>query len=82
MEITPIAVVGAGVLHDCVTRDGQHFRILVPRSGGRKIFVDDPSDPDVTVGTVVLGQDEADQLAELLHSRSAADRLAELGGRW
>lgn len=77
MEITPIMLAGAGLLHDCVTRDGQHFRILVPLSGGIEIFVDNPLKPDVTVASIVLGEDEADHVAELLRSRSTANELTE-----
>jgi len=80
MEITLTTLAGTGVLHDCVTHDGQHFRILIPRSGGCEIFVDDPSGPDVTAATIVLEEDEADLVAELLHSRSTADGPAGLAG--
>ncbi|WP_457965955.1 hypothetical protein [Arthrobacter sp. D1-29] len=35
METTHSTLAGAGVLHDCLTRDGQQFRIHVSRSGLR-----------------------------------------------
>ncbi|MEO5317774.1 hypothetical protein ACLKOZ_19365 [Arthrobacter sp. R4] len=81
MEITHSTVPGSGVLHDCQTRDGQQFRILVARPGGREIFVYDPADPDRVVARIVLEEDEADQVAELLHSQPITDRLAELERR-
>lgn len=81
MEITQSTVAGAGVLHECLTRDGQQFRILVARPSGREIFVYDSAEPDLAMATIVLEQDEADQVADLLHSRSIADRIAELERR-
>lgn len=81
MEITQSTVAGAGVLHDCLTRDGQKFRIFVARPCGREIFVYDSAEPDQAMATIVLEEDEADQIAELLHSRPIADRIAELERR-
>ncbi|WHP59858.1 hypothetical protein QMY03_02555 [Arthrobacter sp. KFRI-F3372] len=82
METTHSTVPGAGVLHDCQTRDGQQFHILVARSsGGREIFVYDRAEPDRVVARIVLEEDEADEVAELLHSRPITDRIAELERR-
>ena len=81
MEITHSTVPGSGVLHDCLTRDGQQFRILVARPGRREIFVYDSADPDRVVARIVLEEDEADQVAELLHSQPITDRIAELERR-
>jgi TrkA domain protein len=84
METTHSTVPGAGVLHDCQTRDGQQFRILVARPGRREIFVYDSADsaePDRAVARIVLEEDEADQVAELLHSQPITDRIAELERR-
>ena len=81
MEITHSTVPGAGVLHDCLTRDGQQFRILVARPGRYEIFVYDQADPDRIAGTIVLEEDEADQVAEVLHSQPITDRIAELERR-
>lgn len=81
METIQSTVAGAGALHDCLTRDGQQFRILVARPGRREIFVYDSAEPDRAVATIVLEEDEADQVAELLHSRSITDRIAELERR-
>ncbi|WP_077490874.1 hypothetical protein [Sinomonas mesophila] len=81
MEITQSTVPGAGILHDCLTRAGQQFRILVARSHGREITVYDSAEPDRAAATIVLEEDEADQVAELLHSRPITDRIAELERR-
>ena len=81
MEITHSTVPGSGVLHDCQTRDGQQFRVLVARPGRREIFVYDSAEPDRAVARIVLEEDEADQVSELLHSQPITDRIAELERR-
>ena len=81
MDTTHSTVPGVGVLHDCLTRDGQLFRILVARPGRREIFVYDSAEPDRVVARIVLEEDEADQVAELLHSQPITDRIAELERR-
>ena len=81
METTHSTVPGSGVLHDCQTRDGQQFRILVVRPGRCEIFIYDPAEPDRVVARIVLEEDEADQVAELLHSQPITDRIAELERR-
>lgn len=80
MDITQTTVPGAGILHDCITRDGQHFRILVDRSGQRQLYVYGPvgSEP---VATVVFDGDEADLVAGILHSKPIPDRMADLERR-
>jgi TrkA domain protein len=81
MDTTHSTVPGAGVLHDCLTRDGQQFRILVGRPGRREIFIYDSAEPDRVVARIVLEEDEADQVAELLHTQPITDRIAELERR-
>ncbi len=81
METTHSTVPGAGVLHDCQTRDGQQFRILIARPGRCELFVYDPAEPDRALARIVLEEDEADQVAELLHSQPITDRIAELERR-
>ena len=81
METTPSTVPGTGLLYDCQTRDGQQFRILVARPGRCEIFIYDSAEPDRAVARVVLEEDEADQVAELLHSQPITDRIAALERR-
>jgi TrkA domain protein len=65
MQTTHSTVPGTGVLHDCHTRDGQQFRILVARPGQYELFVYDSAEPDRAVARIVLEEDEADHVAEL-----------------
>ena len=78
MEITRNSVPGVGELHDGVTRAGQHVRILVDHSGERHLFLYSPSDEVITI---TFESDEADRVAELLHSVPLPDRMAALERR-
>ncbi|MEW9553960.1 hypothetical protein [Nonomuraea sp. NPDC050783] len=80
MDVTRTTVPGRGALYHLVTRRGQRFGLLV-EGNGRRQLVHDPADLEVSARGLVLDQDEADQLADLLHSRPVPDRLAELERR-
>ena len=81
MDITRTTVPGAGVVHHFLTRGGQRFGVLVDHAGRRALLHYGPGDPDVPDQRIALEHDEADQLAEILHSSSVADRLANLERR-
>ncbi|MEU8354744.1 hypothetical protein AB0C27_01920 [Nonomuraea sp. NPDC048882] len=85
MDVTRTTVPGNGpgrdIVHHLVTRAGQRFGLLVESGGRRRFLVYDSADADEPVQTIVLDQDEADQIADLLHSRSLPDRLADLERR-
>lgn len=87
MEITRTSVPGVGMMHHCVTRTGAHFAVLEEKSGSRKVFVygpaaSDPSVSDEQLATIDLDEDEADHVANILHSRPIPDRLADLERRF
>ena len=87
MEITRTSVPGVGMMHHCVTRAGAHFAVLEEQSGSRKLFVygpatNDPSVSDEQLATIDLDDDEADHVANILHSRPSPDRLADLERRF
>jgi TrkA domain protein len=80
MDITQTTVRGAGTLHDGLSRRGQQIRIFVKEDGGRELYIYPPTgDDDWT--TVELDDDEADLVADLLHSRPIPDRMADLERR-
>lgn len=81
MQITQSTVLGGGVLHDIVARDGERFRILVEPSGERIVMIEDPEDPDRAFIEIRLEPDEADAVADLLHSAPIVDRVASLERR-
>jgi TrkA domain protein len=74
-------------MHDCITRSGAHFRVLEESSGSRTIYAYGPADAravaaaDEELVTINLDEDEADMLANLLHSRPIPDRVAHLERR-
>jgi len=75
------------MMHHCVTRRGAHFRVLENNTGSRTLYVYGRSDAGELVAsdeqflTVELDEDEADYLANMLHSRPIPDRLAHLERR-
>ncbi|MET7710350.1 hypothetical protein [Micromonospora sp. NPDC005189] len=81
MQITHTTVPGIGVVHHFRTRGGQRFGMLVDNVDQRVLLIYGPDDPDVPVDRIAMEHDEADQLAEILHSRSVADRLATIERR-
>lgn len=88
MNITRTSIHGVGMMHDCITRSGAHFRVLEEKSGDRKLYVYSPTDAhgspgtDEEVATINLDEDEADILANILHSRPIPDRVAHLERRF
>lgn len=84
MDITQSSVSGVGTMHDCITRRGAHFRVLQKLSGERTFFAYGPTaaesqpGPDEQFVAIELDDDEADMLANLLHSRSIPARVAHL----
>ncbi|MCE6999083.1 hypothetical protein LZG04_30400 [Saccharothrix sp. S26] len=76
METVRSTVPGVGTAHHFTTRGGQRLAVLV-QHGVRRLFVFGPEDPDTPAQTVVLGWEEADVLADVLRSRSAAERRTE-----
>jgi TrkA domain protein len=82
VDVTRSTIPGVGHAHELHTRGGQRFAVVVERDGRRQLVtyaggVDD----DAPAQEIVLDADEADQLADLLHQRSVADRLAALERR-
>ncbi|KUI36376.1 hypothetical protein AU195_06230 [Mycobacterium sp. IS-1496] len=80
MRIDRTTVPGGGTLHHIVTRAGGRLCVLVTHDGDRQVFVyDDGSDEPAE--ELMLAPDEADGLAEILHSRPIADRVRSLERR-
>lgn len=77
MEVSRTTVPGTGTVHHLLTRGGVRFAVLAASDGGKHLLSyggvsDEPTQ------TIVLGPDEADQLADLLHSTPLYDRVARL----
>ncbi|MGH3678680.1 MAG: hypothetical protein ACRDU5_23650 [Mycobacterium sp.] len=81
MQIHRTTVPGSGVLHQIVTRDGDSFCLLVDRAANRHLFTYGGGELDEPSRAIVLEPDEADQVAQILHSPPIADRLLSLERR-
>ncbi|HEY9523747.1 MAG TPA: hypothetical protein VIR33_10955 [Thermopolyspora sp.] len=82
MEITHTTVPGSGTVYHLATRDGVHFGVLVADTDRHLLIYGDESDRDAPTQTIILEQDEANQVAEILYDRSISDRLADLERRF
>ena len=69
MRIDRTTVPGNGVLHHIVTRDGERFCLFVDAEHNRHLFTYGAGDLDEPAETIVLEPDEANEIAEILHSR-------------
>ncbi|MFE3543274.1 hypothetical protein ACFXK0_09900 [Nocardia sp. NPDC059177] len=80
MDIDRTTIPGAGVLHSFRTRRGTRFALLTESAGDRRLlaYLEDSDEPAVDI---VLEPDEADQVAELMHSSPLGDRLARVEQR-
>ncbi|GGL06845.1 hypothetical protein [Nocardia jinanensis] len=77
MDIDRGTVPGQGTVHHLLTRSGDRFALVTGTDGAKHIHVYRTA-RDEPVQSIALGPDEADQLAELLHSSPLPDRVARL----
>ncbi|MFB7874797.1 MULTISPECIES: hypothetical protein [unclassified Nocardia] len=80
MDIDRTTIPGAGVLHSFRTRGGARFALLTESAGARRLLGYTAGSDEPTVD-IALEPDEADQVAELMHSSPLGDRLARLEQR-
>jgi hypothetical protein len=67
-----------GVQHRILTRAGERFCVTVEMDSSCRLITYGGAAPDGSAHSIVLGPDEADQVAEILHTRPVADRLRSL----
>ncbi|GAA5059692.1 hypothetical protein [Nocardia callitridis] len=80
MEINRTTVPGTAEVHHLLARGGARLAVVTARDGDKQILVYDRGH-DEPSRTIVLEQDEADQLAQILHSAPMSDRVARLERR-
>ncbi|MBF6455254.1 hypothetical protein [Nocardia cyriacigeorgica] len=78
MDIDRATVPGKGVVHHFRTRAGARFALLATGNGDKQLLVYGDPPRDEPLRAIVLESDEADCLAELLHSAPLPDRVARL----
>ncbi|NKX89961.1 hypothetical protein [Nocardia coubleae] len=80
MDTDRTTIPGTGVLHHFRTGRGIDFALLTESSGGRRLLVYAPGSDEPCVD-LVLEPEEADHVAELMHTSPLADRLTRLEQR-
>ena len=78
VEVERTALPGIGLRHTITTQRGRQLGVVSHRTGRRDLVIYDAADPDSASDTVVLNQEEAEALAELLAAYRIVERLAEL----
>ena len=78
VRIEKTALPGIGVRHDVLTSAGRRISIVAHRDGERDLSVYDIDDPDASSETIVMTDDEATALADLLGGSIILSRLSGL----
>jgi TrkA domain protein len=69
---------GVGVRHDFDGRFGRRVGVITHRDGRREIFVSRSDDPDATALSIVLSDEEAEAMADLLGGSTITRHLNTL----
>jgi TrkA domain protein len=72
------ALPGIGVRHDLVTSAGRTVGVVSHRNGRRDLLLYDVDDPDASVASIPLTDDEAEALADVLGASLMLGQLAGL----
>jgi TrkA domain protein len=81
VDINETPLPGIGTRYDFTTSGGQRLAVISHHSGRRELAKYDSDDPDACVDLLVLNQDEAEDLGELLGSARFTGPLAEVQHR-
>ncbi|MCD0177380.1 cation:proton antiporter regulatory subunit [Deinococcus sp. 14RED07] len=73
LDETPLP--GVGMRYDFDSRSGKRVGVITHRDGRREIFVARRDDPDACAESIVLADDEAEAVADLLGGSSVTRRL-------
>jgi TrkA domain protein len=76
VEQTPLP--GIGVRHDLVTSSGRTVGVVSHRNGRRDLVLYDVDDPDSSLASIPLTDDEAEALADVLGASLMLGQLAGL----
>jgi TrkA domain protein len=78
MELERTALPGSGVAYALTTAEGQRIGVVSQLSGDRQLVSYDPEDRDRVLHTVVLNEEEARTVAQLLDLPIFVDQVTEL----
>ena len=76
VEQTPLP--GIGVRHDLITSSGRTVGVVSHRNGRRDLVLYDVDDPDASLASIPLTDDEAEALADVLGASLMLGQLAGL----
>lgn len=77
-EIRETPLPGVGIRYDFVTDDGEHVGVIAHRGGRRELLVYDRQDPDLCREVLILDEEDAWTMAELLGGPRLTGPLAML----
>lgn len=77
-DINETALPGVGLRHDFTSKSGRTVGVVSHHTGRRDLVIYDLTDPDTTIATVDLTEEEGRTLAELLGGSRIVERLEEL----
>lgn len=81
VRIERVDLPGIGVRNDVITESGRRVSVVSHRSGERDLALFDVDDPDASIDSIPLTDDEAAALAEVLGASLTLSRLSSLGER-
>lgn len=76
LDETPLP--GVGVRHDFDGRYGKRVGVITHRDGRREIFVSRRDDPDACAQSIVLSEEEAEAVADLLGGSTITRHVSKL----
>ncbi|WP_027460772.1 cation:proton antiporter regulatory subunit [Deinococcus murrayi] len=76
LDETPLP--GVGVRHDFDGRYGKRVGVITHRDGRREIFVSRRDDPDACAQSIVLSEEEAEAVADLLGGSTITRHVSRL----
>jgi TrkA domain protein len=80
-RIERVDLPGVGVRNDVITTNGRRVSVISMRSGERSVAIFDVDDPDACTGSIVMTDDEAVALADLLGTTLTLSHLAGVGDK-
>ena len=78
VNVEEVRLPGVGVRYAFTSRFGKNLGVIAHRDGRREIFVYNDRDPDRCDATVLLSEEEAEAMADLLGGSSITRRLEGL----
>ena len=76
VRVEKVDLPGIGTRHDVITKKGRRVGVVSYRSGDRELALFDPDDPDASTDSILLTDDEAEALADVLGASLLLGQLA------